>query len=63
MSLLVPVFTADQKRVARMESSPKVRARALRSARMSPAMKAARGSSAAWQPSRGPAVEGRATSQ
>ncbi len=46
MSLLVPVFTAAQKRVARRLSVPKVRARALVSLRMSPTMKAARGSRA-----------------
>jgi hypothetical protein len=46
MSLLVPVFTAVQKRVASTLSVPKVRARALGSDRMSPTMKAARGSSA-----------------
>jgi hypothetical protein len=46
MSLLVPVFTAVQKRVASTLSVPKVRARALGSLRMSPTMKAARGSSA-----------------
>ena len=46
MSLLVPVFTAVQKRVARMLSVPKVRARAIGSAMMSVAMKAARASSA-----------------
>ncbi|MCY1501266.1 hypothetical protein D9M68_353330 [compost metagenome] len=45
MSLLVPVFTAVQKRVDRMLSSPKVRVRAFGSDRMSPTMKAARGSS------------------
>lgn len=45
MSLLVPVFTALQKRVERMLSRPKVRVRALGSDRMSPTMKAARGSS------------------
>jgi hypothetical protein len=46
MSLLVPVFTALQKRVASTLSVPKVRARALPSDRMSPTMKAARASSA-----------------
>ena len=46
MSLLVPVFTAVQKRVASSESVPKVRARALGSARMSVTMKAAGGAMA-----------------
>ena len=46
MSLLVPVLTAAQKRVASTLSVPKVRARAMGSLRMSPAMKAARASSA-----------------
>ncbi|MNX49963.1 hypothetical protein D3C86_805780 [compost metagenome] len=45
MSLLVPVFTAVQKRVDRMLSRPKVRVRAFGSERMSLTMKAARGSS------------------
>ncbi|MDT4890661.1 hypothetical protein FQZ97_1275400 [compost metagenome] len=45
MSLLVPVFTAVQKRVERMLSRPKVRVRAFGSERMSLMMKAARGSS------------------
>jgi len=44
MSLLVPVFTALQTRVAIALSNPKVRARATRSDRMSPTMKAARAS-------------------
>ena len=46
MSLLVPVLTALQKRVASTLSVPKVRARALGSDRMSPTMKAAPTSSA-----------------
>lgn len=46
MSLLVPVFTALQKRVANTLSVPKVRARASGSARMSVTMKAARASMA-----------------
>ena len=44
MSLLVPVLTAVQKRVASTLSVPKVRARALVSLRISLTMWAARGS-------------------
>jgi len=47
MSLLVPVFTAVQMRVASTLSAPKVCARALLSARMSPTMNAAPGGSTA----------------
>ena len=43
MSLLVPVFTALKKRVASTLSKPKVRVRALLSARMSVTMKLASG--------------------
>jgi hypothetical protein len=44
MSLLVPVFTAAKPRVARALARPKVRARALLSARMSVTRKTAAGS-------------------
>ena len=46
ISLLVPVLTAVQKRVANTLSVPKVRARALGSDKMSPTIKAAPASSA-----------------
>ena len=46
MSLLVPVFTAVQKRVVRMLSVPEMTARASGSARMAVTMKAASGSGA-----------------
>ena len=46
MSLLVPVFTAAQLRVASTLSVPKVRARASGSARMSPTIQAAPSSTA-----------------
>ena len=55
MSLLVPVFTAVQKRVVSTLSVPKVRARASGSAKMSPTMNAARASSA-WVQSPAAAV-------
>ena len=58
MSLLVPVLTALQKRVASTESVPKLRARAWRSLRMSATMKAAAGSSAGRQSSAAVVLDG-----